>query len=223
MSASLIPYAVCLLLLMTPNCHFRTTRESAAPQGSEPRSFDSAQSSKSSDLINSGVFDSNPIALNAWLKLIQSGKYRAANANDFSFSGSAKSELRRMFEDEWYSRVNHPAITGNISRRHGFKDLAVIVIDTATSNSDRFSVVIFNAEPDNKQPPSVHWLQKNCDLSSALLSWHNNWPVLVFYKQDGSSDPYYANWNENTKQYFLDKQQIGPDARPGRLREKGER
>jgi hypothetical protein len=165
----------------------------------------------------------NPVALKAWLTFIKSGKYRAANANDFNFSEAAKSRLRGMFEDGWYFQVNHPAITGNINRRLGFKDLAVIVIDTARSDSDRFSLVIFNVEPEKEKPPSVHWLFKNRDLSSAFLSWYSNWPVLVFYQQDGSADPYYINWNEHTKQYFLDKQQVGPDARPGRLREKGSR
>jgi hypothetical protein len=58
------------------------------------------------------------------------------------------------------------------------------------------------------------------DLSSALLSWHNNWPVLVFYNKDGSSDPYYINWDKKTKRYFLDKEQKGLDARKNsRLRD----
>jgi hypothetical protein len=174
-------------------------------------------------LIRSGLFDNNPTALTAWLKFIEDGKYRAAKGEDFKFSEAAKNKLRSMFEDEWYARINHPAITGNISRRHGFKDLAIIVVDTTRSDSTRFSVVIFNAESDNKQAPSVHWLLKSRDLSSGLLSWHSNWPVLVFYELDGSPDPYYINWNENTERYFLDKRQVGPGARAGRLREKSAR
>lgn len=219
MTLSLITFVACAIFLIMPGCHVPSTSRNSDPRPLQAPS----PPNKFPDFINSGMFDDNPTALKAWLKFIEDGKYRAANGEDFKFSEPAKSELRSMFEDEWYHRVNHPAITGNISRQHGFKDLAVIVVDTARSSSDRFSVVIFNAEEDKNQTPSVRWLQKNHDLSSALLSWYNNWPLLVFYQQDGSSDPYYVNWNESTKQYFLDKQQIGPDARPGRLREKGER
>lgn len=209
-----------MLFLILPNCHLRRTgTEPATPRETKPLQTPS-QSGKS-DLINSGVFDTNPMALEAWLKFIEDGKYRAANGDDFKFHEAAKSELRSMFEDEWYSRINHPAISGNINRRHGFKDLAVIVVDTQRSDSGRFGVVIFNVEPDKKHTPSAHWLIRNRDLSSALLSWHSNWPVLVFYGEDGASDPYYINWNENTKEYYLDKRQLGPDPRAGRLREKG--
>lgn len=219
MNLSLLTSArsACLLFLIVSGCNVRSTTEAGS---NNPTPFQSpSQTNGTSDLINSGLFDNNPIALKAWLKFIEDGKHRAAKGEDFKFSEAEKSELRSMFEGEWYPRINHPALTGNISRRHGFKDLAIIVVDSTKSDSDRFSVVIFNAGREKRETPSVHWLQRNCDLSSALLSWHNNWPVLVFYRENGSSDPYYINWNENTKQYFLGKQQIGPDARPGRLRE----
>ena len=209
--------ASCLMLLIVPGCHFRSISD---PGSNDPKPPVPAQSKESSDLLNSGVFDSNPQALKAWLKFIEDGRYRVADAKDFKFSEAAKGHLRNMFGDEWYPRINHPAITGNISRRHGFKDFAAMVIDSRKNDPARFGVVIFNVEPD-KDDLSVHWLFRDRDLSSAILDWFQNWPVLVFYQEDGSSDPYYLNWNENKKIYFLDKQQMGPDARAGRLREKG--
>ena len=217
-----LAYTACLFSLVMYSCQFRLPTDTRATQLSVPTSVATPQTSKPSGLIDSGVFDNNSSALEAWKKFIESGKYRAATANDFNFSDLAKNHLRDMFEEGWYARVDHPAITGNISRRHGFKDLAVIVVDASRSDSNRFSVVIFDFEPDNKETTSVHWLLRDRNLSSAILSWHANWPVLVFYHQDGSSDPYYINWNEATKAYFLDKEQIGPDARPARLRDRAE-
>ena len=210
--------AACLTPVIVSGCHLRTV----SPSGSNDTKSDpmQSQSNKRSDLVSSGVFDNNPIVLKAWLKFIEGGKYRAANAEDFKFSEAAKSKLWRMFEGGWHDRIDHPAITGNLNRRHGFKDLAIIVVDTEEKEPARFGVVIFNREPDNEQVASVHWLVRSRDLSTAMLSWHSNWPVMVFYDEDGSADPYYINWNENTRTYFLDKRQVGPDARPGRLREK---
>src|SRR5687767_12040861 len=129
MNVSLLTFArsASVMFLIMSGCNFRATSESTAPPGSEPKSPELAQSGQPSDLVNSGHFDVNPVALKAWLTFIESGKYRAANANDFNFSESAKSRLRSMFEDGWYFQVNHPAITGNINRRLDFKDLAVIV------------------------------------------------------------------------------------------------
>ena len=218
MTLGLISLAACAILLIMPSCDDRRRSRTSDPT---PVQAASASPSKSPDLLKSGIFDDNPAALKAWLKFIDDGKYRAATGEDFKFSEASKSKLRSMFGDEWYPRINHPAITGNISRRHGFKDLAVMVIDTEKTDPARFSVVIFNVEPD-KSELSVHWLFRNRDLSSALLEWHSNWPVVVFYEENGSADPYYINWDDSKKDYFLDKVQVGPDARPGRLREKGE-
>ena len=207
----------CLILLVLPSCRFggmNGTTNNDRNSVQKP-----AQTNKSPDLIDSGVFDNNRPMLQSWIEFIQDGKYRAANGNDFKFSEAAKEKLRSLFEDGWYARVNHPAITGNIQRLHGFKDLAVIVVDNERNDIDKFGLVIFNTEPDDGKT-SVHWLIRDRDLSSAILSWHSNWPVLVFYGEDGSSDPYYVNWNASTKTYFLDKQQVGPDARPGRLHKK---
>jgi hypothetical protein len=207
------------MLWMVPGCYVRTITNSV---NNDPRHLQAqSQSSKSPDLVHSGVFDNNPSVLKAWLKFIEGGQYRAAYADDFKFSEAAKSNLRGMFENEWYPRINHPAITGNINRRHGFKDLAVIVVDTKRQDPARFGLVIFNVESDKYQTASVHWLFRSRDLSTALLSWHSDWPVLVFYCEDGSSDPYYINWNEDERLYFLDKRQLGPGARAGKLRGKG--
>jgi hypothetical protein len=208
-------HALCLMLLIVSGCGVRSSTEA----GSNETPFQSPppQTNERPDLINSGLFDNNPKALKAWLNFIEDGNYRAAKGEDFKFSEAAKSKLHRMFGDEWFPRINYPA---NINKRLEFHDLAVIVVNTKRSDSARFGLVIFHIEPNKEQPASVHWLFQSRDLSSSLLSWHSNWPVLVFYAEDGSSDPYYINWNENTRQYFLDKQQIGPGARPGRLREK---
>lgn len=211
--------AACLMFLIVSGCHVPSRSETDS--GPKPLQLPS-QTTNSHDLINSGVFDNNPTALKAWLKFIEDGKYRAANGDDFKFSEAAKSKLRSMFEDQWYPRINHPAITGNINRRHEFKDLAVIVVDTERAGPARFGLVIFNVESNTEETISVHWLFRSHDLSSAILDWHSNWPVLVFYGEDGSSDPYYINWDNNSKRYFLDKRQVGPGARPGRLREKGQ-
>lgn len=103
----------CLMFLILSGCNFRATSESAALPGSEPKTPEPPQSGNTSDLVNSGHFDMNPVALKAWLTFIESGKYRAANATDFKFSEPAKSRLRSMFEDGADFQINHPAITGN--------------------------------------------------------------------------------------------------------------
>ena len=217
MPLGLITFLACAILVIIPSCDVRSKSGASSPTPVHTASPPNSPA----DLLNSGIFDSNPMALKAWLKFIDDGKYRAATGEDFKFSDASKNKLRGMFGEEWYPRINHPAITGNISRRHGFKDLAAIVIDTRKTDPTKFGVVVFNVEPD-KSELSVHWLLRDRNLSSALLEWHSNWPVLVFYTEDGSADPYYINWDDNKKDYFLDKVQIGPDARPGKLREKGE-
>lgn len=171
-----------------------------------------ANSGQTTDFLHSGIFDTNPEALGAWLSFIKDGRYRVASLGDFKFSDAAKEQLKEMFGKMWYSRIDHPAISGNIAREYGSKDLAVIVVDTKSLDSSRFGLVIFNVT-QGASSPSAQWLFRERDLSSALLSWHSNWPVLVFYKGDGSSDPYYINWNKKTQRYFLGKDQKGLDAR----------
>ncbi|MEK6281594.1 MAG: hypothetical protein AABN95_14665 [Acidobacteriota bacterium] len=177
--------------------------------------------SQAPTFLHSGIFEKNPKALAAWLSFIKDGTYRAAHAEDFQFSQAAKNELQGMFGEMWYPRINHPAITGNISRQDWFYDLAVIVVDTKRTDARRFGLVVFNVPKEGKAPPDPHWLLRERDLSSALLSWHSNWPVLVFYGADGSADPYYINWEKRRQRYFLDKEQRGPDARGNtRLRDR---
>lgn len=206
--------ALCVTILMMPGCHIRSF--------SEARSIDTVPGNLHSptpspdDFIASGLFDNNPQALKVWRAFLADGKYRVADASDFKFSEAAKNKLRGMFEAQWYARIKHPAITGNINRRSGFKDLAVIVVDSTKHDANRFGVVIFNID-EAKGLSSQHWLVQNRDLSSALLSWYSNWPVLVFYRDNGSSDPYYINWNDKARTYSLDKRQIGPDARDATL------
>jgi hypothetical protein len=206
----------CLMLLVLHACHSQNSNQ---PATSDAKPVQVASPSAGTDLLTSGVFDDKPLVLKAWLDFIKDGHYRAAKGEDFKFSEAARSELWSMFQEQWYPRVNHPAITGNISRRNVSKDLAIIVVDNKKSDPARFGLVIFNLEPNGKET-SFHWLFRNRDLSTALLSWYSNWPVLVFYQEDGSADPYYINWNVSTKSYFLDKAQVGPGSRPGRLKEK---
>lgn len=178
-----------------------------------------ARSDQTPDFLHSGIFDTNREALESWLTFIKDGKYRVASGGDFKISDAAQEELKKMFGKMWYPRINHPAISGNIAREYGSKDLAVIVVDTTRNDSGRFGLVIFNVPEDGKSA-STQWLFRERDLSSALLSWHSNWPVLVFYNKDGSSDPYYINWDKKTQRYFLDKEQKGLDARENsRLRD----
>lgn len=192
----------------------------AADSLHEPAKQQPVSSNQGRDFLQSGIFETNPKALQAWLGFTKDGRYRAANAGDFAFSEASKNELRELFGERWYPRINHPAITGDISRRNWFYDLAVIVVDTSRTDVGRFGVVIFDI-PKEEKSPSIHWLFRGRDLSSALLSWHNNWPVLVFYHNDGSADPYYINWNEKTQEYVLDKDQKGLGARQNsRLLEK---
>jgi hypothetical protein len=202
-------------LLVFDGCVSTRSDLSRSVTGDKPQTSPQQQPAKSDqtpDFLHSGIFDTDRQALEAWVTFIKDGRYRVASGVDFGFSNAAQKELEEMFGKVWYPRINHPAISGNIAREYGSKDLAVIVIDTTRSDASRFGLIIFNV-PENGKPVSKHWLFRERDLSSALLSWHNNWPVLVFYNKDGSSDAYYINWDKKTKRYFLDKEQKGLDAR----------
>ena len=195
----------CLSVISEPSPEVTAART----QNSREKPGSSAQRA---DFLHSGIFDRNPKALEAWLRFVGEGKYRVANADDFAFSDASKKELQELFGEMWYPRINHPAISGNISRKDWFYDLAVIVVDTTRTDPRKFGLIIFNV-PKETGTTSAHWLFRERDLSSALLSWHSNWPVIVFYHIDGSSDPLYINWNQKTEEYFLDKEQKDKDAR----------
>src|SRR5260370_28158149 len=135
-----------------------TSRHSTAAKNAEESPKQQAvKPDESPDFLHSGLFDNNPKGLEAWLSFTKDGKCRVSNASDFAFSEASKSELREMFGEMWYPRSNHPAISGVISRRDWFFDLAVIIVDTSRSDANRFGLVVFNV-PKEGGLPSTHWL-----------------------------------------------------------------
>ncbi len=188
---------------------------SSVAKKSQENSDKKTAQSDSPDFLHAGFFDNNKQALEAWQSFTKNGKYRIATRDDFSFSQTAIDALKKSFGNTWDSRISYPAIVGMIARHAGTsKDLAVIVVDSERSDPNRFGLVVFNVDK-NEKTASIHWLLQGRNLSTSILSWHSNWPVIVFYDKDGNVDPYYMNWDQRDQRYSLGKEQKGPDAREG--------
>lgn len=140
----------------------------------------------------------------AWQRFTAEGKYRLANASDFSFSEAAKKKLQYSFGNDWYTKIAQPYIGGDINHDNASWDLAVIVVDVTHSEVPQFGLVVFNAPKDRGSIPTLHWLYRNRDLSKVVLTWWSGGLIIEEYREDGSSEACYVNWNEKRQAYSCD-------------------
>jgi hypothetical protein len=152
----------------------------------------------------SGFFHDNPKGEEAWKHFIENGKHRVARASDFKFSDAAKRDIANGLGPEWEKRIGSPYTGGDINHDRFYKDVAFIVMDTTKSDPGRLGLVIFNDQGNNDNH-KVFWLDRERDLSTTILEWASDGLHLTVYREDGSYDVCYINWNSQHETYTCDK------------------
>jgi hypothetical protein len=131
----------------------------------------------------------------AWHAFTKDGRYRLAHKDDFKAPARASDDpLNSIFAYCWgrigYER--HP------DRWH---HLAAIVVDTHRTDDARFGLVIFSAPKNGDGAYQPHWLYRERDLSRTVV-WTGTGDLMVAdYRDDGSRDVSYVQWDSRRKQF----------------------
>ena len=137
------------------------------------------------------------MAYDAWRRFVEGGRYRAAGASDFRFSAAAIEkggiDLRRWAE--------FPIVNGVFNEDHKARDAAIIVVDMARNDPERFGVIIFHDIDDPSTPYQPHWLYRERDLSETVLGWSRDGLSLREYREDGTSTLCRVRWDKQRKEY----------------------
>ena len=154
------------------------------------------------ELIASGFFNGTPEAAEeAWRLFVRSNQYRVASKDDFHLSEAAK----KVQPNDLEKAIAHPYVGGDINHDGAFNDFAVIVVDTPRNETARFGLVIFNQTAERNGSYETHWLYHERDLSRTVLEWWSGGLAVREYRDDGSYQYCYVNWNQRTKEYSCDK------------------
>jgi hypothetical protein len=154
------------------------------------------------DLIASGFFNGTPEEeKEAWRLFTKSGQYRVAVKNDFHLSEAAK----KVQPNDVEKATAHPYVGGDINHDGAYHDFAVIVVDTTKNETARFGLVIFNQPAERKSSYETHWLYRDRDLSKTILEWWSGGLAVREYRDDGSYQYCYGNWDGRAKAYSCDK------------------
>lgn len=156
----------------------------------------------SDDLIASGFFNGTPEAeKEAWRLFTKSGQYRVAGKNDFHLSEAAK----KVQPNDVEKATTRPYVGGDINHDGAYNDFAVIVVDTTKSEPARFGLVIFNQPAERNGSYETHWLYRDRDLSKTILEWWSGGLAVREYRDDGSYQYCYVNWDQRAKAYSCEK------------------
>lgn len=135
-----------------------------------------------------------------WQKFTASGQYRLAQASDRTFSEEAKKQSAGhgiSFYDYAWGDLNFPKRVGN-------DYLAAIVVDTTKTDSNKFSLVIFNPIKDSKDKYELNWLYRDQDLSKSTINRASGELYVSKYSDDGSRKSCSVKWNPKTKKFECD-------------------
>jgi hypothetical protein len=113
-----------------------------------------------------------------WRRLIQDGRYRLANANDFRFpEWAVKRQLLPQRDD-----IEVPFIATPIG-------YAAIVVNTTRDDEQRFGLVILTTDEAAKegaeQKNVIHWFCRDKDLSRTAVGVSSGRVYLVRFEVDG--------------------------------------
>lgn len=147
----------------------------------------------------SGVLEQLPRGDEAWQSITQGGRFRLARSTDFDIPEKAKDRSSCRIPSPGFAYVG-----GDFNRDGLYLDLAFIVIDTAETGRDRFSVVILNAPASKEDLPSAHWIFTKKDLSHAVLGAASESLFLTECLEDGSTNVSHVRWEKHRQMYFID-------------------
>jgi hypothetical protein len=170
-----------------------------APTSSKPVSAQSSQPQYVSDPTCCGFAEgpgSQGLDL-AWHTFTGDGRYRLARKDDFKSGARAfgsDDPLNSVFAYCW-GRLRYE------SHANQTYDLAAIVVDTHRTDDARFGLVIFSSPRDGDGTYQPYWLYRARDLSRTVV-WTGSGDLMVAdYRDDGSRDVSYVQWDARHKQF----------------------
>ena len=135
-----------------------------------------------------------------WQRFTADGRYRLALKQDI------KSPAREFGSDGLNSIFAY--CWGQLGYDSVKDHLAAIVIDTRRSDADRFGLVIFSASKDGDYRP--YWIYQNRDLSKSVV-WTGSGDLMIAdYKDDGSRDVSYVQWDRQHRRYVTSRSHPRP-------------
>ncbi len=123
-------------------------------------------------------FISSDDAREALSKIFAENKFRLARKDDFKIPDWAwKSESKVDIDNS----INRPYMAGDINGDNQLPDYAFIIVDTKKTDSNRFSLIVFNRPTNFSDDYKAEWIMKDQDLSAAILSWDREKLQLTRY------------------------------------------
>ena len=223
---------IMFLWLMT--CMLSACQVSADRNGNDLRNANkiSNKPTQDSEADPIGCIDKdalNPIGLKkAWQQFTADGHYRLARKEDFNLpdaalerkieankdamknSGLSDSEKKRIIEstirEQYYQKIICPVLgAGDFNHDGNWYDLAVIVVDVSKSDSERFGLLIFNAQKNQEDIYIPCWLFQNRDLSKTVLNAIKDNLIITELRDDGYSINHAVVWDSTKNRYICDQ------------------
>lgn len=134
--------------------------------------------------------------LRVWRQVPNQNAFRAVRPSDFN--------IPHWVEKEYYwpdvaRATGWSSDYGEMSGAHG---LIVFIVDKATSDINRFSVVVFIERPGNKY--TLHWIFRDKDLSRVNLRRHSGDVYLQEFREDGTSHVCDVQWDRKKARWGCD-------------------
>jgi hypothetical protein len=90
----------------------------------------------------------------------------------------------------------------------------LFVVDKEKRDKSRFGLVIFNEPTEKAGKYTAHWLYRDRNMSSTMISWWSGGLLLVNFKNNGDQQICSVKWNEQIQLYFCDSS-IGENRKQG--------
>jgi hypothetical protein len=131
----------------------------------------------------------------AWRAFTNDGRYRLARKDDFKTSARASDDPFNSIFAYCWGRLGYD------TNADSWYHLATIVVDTQKTDDARFGLVIFSAPKDGDGTYRPYWLYRERDLSRTVV-WTGSGDLMVAdYREDGSRDVSYVQWDARRKQF----------------------
>ena len=133
----------------------------------------------------------------AWRAFTNDGRYRLARKDDFKSPARAfgsDNPLDSIFAYCW-------GWLGYDSHSNQSYHLAAIVVDMHRTDDARFSLVIFSSPKNGDGTYLPYWLYRDRDLSRTVVFTGSGDLMLAAYRDDGSRNVSYVQWDARRKQF----------------------
>lgn len=203
-SSKQLCFYCCFACLMVSGCSSSASFLRRAPSADNGQESSSTKNSDGATPATPNREDAPEWRKSAWQYFVANGKYRFANAGDFTIPEAAMKDRYARLDLE--RATKYPFNSGDINHDTLSNDLAVIVVDNTRSDAARFGLVIFNEPTESRTISSPYWLYQNRDLSRTTLSPWSGGLTLRSYREDGTYELCYINWSKQRQAYSCDKE-----------------